>query len=117
MKQNISAKTKVIVALLATTAVIGGGYLLYNLDGNETIAAAEADQFSRYCAKYGKSYATVQEFNLRKDIYNRSMLKAHQWNSKKQSHKLGENFFTDHTEDELKKLTGLKLGKRTGKKQ
>ena len=117
MKQNISAKTKVIVALLATTAVIGGGYLLYNLDGNDTIAAAEADQFSRYCAKYGKSYATVQEFNLRKDIYNRSMLKAHQWNSKKQSHKLGENFFTDHTEDELKKLTGLKLGKRTGKKQ
>ena len=60
-----------------------------------------------YLTTFGKSYITMEEFETRRDLYAKTdeLIKAH--NSSDSSFKLGHNNFSDWTEYERSKLTGV----------
>jgi hypothetical protein len=65
-------------------------------------------QFINYIAKYGKSYATVEEYNARLAIFVQKNAEITRINAEQSSFKLGHNKFTDYTDAEYKKLLGYK---------
>ena len=65
MKKGIAASLAV-VGVVACIAV----YALNAAPRTTQLYTAEDDQmFLEYCAKYGKSYATTEEFEFRKQIF------------------------------------------------
>ena len=73
------------------------------------LAAANESDFMAYITRYGKSYATIEEFNFRKALYETNMAKINDHNANNENdHVKGENFMTDWTEMEFKRLLGLK---------
>jgi C1A family cysteine protease len=70
-------------------------------------------KFIMHSAKFGLSWANVEEYNFRKGEYlkNDAMIAAH--NSTESNYKLGHNKFSSWTPEEMKGLRGLK--KRTEK--
>ena len=69
-------------------------------------------EFMTYLSLHGKSYITMEEFEARRSLFEQSdeLIKAH--NSSESSFKLGHNQFSDWTDFERSKLTGLKKSKR-----
>jgi hypothetical protein len=65
-------------------------------------------QFINYVAKFGKSYATVEEYNARLAIFVQKNAEILRINAEQSSFKLGHNKFTDYTDAEYKKLLGYK---------
>ena len=65
-------------------------------------------QFINYVAKFGKSYATVEEYNARLAIFVQKNAEINRINAEQSSFKLGLNKFTDYTDAEYKKLLGYK---------
>ena len=72
------------------------------------VSANDTDYMS-YITRYGKSYATSEEYNFRKALYETNMAMISQHNAKTENeHVKGENYMTDWTEFEFKKMLGLK---------
>lgn len=71
-------------------------------------------EFMNYVAKYGKVYPTLDEFNMRFQIFseNDAIIKAHNADPTETS-VLGHNFLSDYTESEKAKLRGLKEAPQT----
>jgi C1A family cysteine protease len=60
-------------------------------------------------AKYGKSYATKEEYEFRFQQYQKTMAKVAQHNAQNgNTFRLGVNKFADYTHTEYKKLLGYK---------
>ena len=72
-----------------------------------------ASQYMQYVAHWGKSYITTEEFEVRKALYIQTdaIIEAH--NETDSRFKLGHNQFSDWTDYERSRLTGLKPSKRT----
>lgn len=70
-------------------------------------------EFMAHLAQFGKSYLTLEEYETRRALYLASdvLIKAH--NESDSSFKLGHNQFSDWTDYERSRLTGLKPSKRT----
>ena len=85
--------------------------LLLGLAG---IAAADMTTFMEYCSKHGKSYTTMEEFQMRFDIFNKTddKIKRHTQINGSQSFTLGHNQFSDLSEKEWEGMKGLKKMKR-----
>jgi C1A family cysteine protease len=66
-------------------------------------------EFMSYVAQYGKTYASLDEFNMRYEIFakNDEIIKTHNADPT-ETHVLGHNFLSDYTEAEKAKLRGLK---------
>ena len=80
-----------------------------------TIGAAHATaltnddfEFLQFITKYGKSYATVEEFNYRANLFKSSAAKIRAINSQQSTHVAGHNKMSDWTHEEYTKLLGLK---------
>ena len=66
-----------------------------------------AEKFLQYVAAHGKSYATVQEFNLRMGLFERAEKFIEEHNATA-TFQVGHNKFSDWTEAEYKRLLGYK---------
>ena len=65
-------------------------------------------EFIQYLAKYGKSYATKEEYNYRLDMFAKKHEKLAKINSENANFEVGHNKFSDWTDEEYKKLLGFK---------
>ena len=65
-------------------------------------------EFMQYISKYGKSYDTIEEFNTRMALFQKTNTFVKEWNSQpNQTSTVGHNFISDMTEEEKKGLRGL----------
>ena len=66
-------------------------------------------KYAQYITEFNKNYGTMEEFNLRRELFVAKDKLFEEWNTKPgQYHILGHNKFSDWTADELKKMGGLK---------
>jgi C1A family cysteine protease len=108
--------TKIAVGVFATLSLLSAGALLYSeYHQDNSIEAAATAQFTRYLSQHGKSYGTPQEFAHRQAIFAKNSNYINEWNSGHKTHKLAHNHMSDWTDDERKKMLGLKVGRREGK--
>ena len=70
--------------------------------------AAMASQYMQYLTFHGKSYITIEEFELRKALYIETDAVINEHNATESSFKLGHNKFSDYTEHERKRMLGYK---------
>jgi len=66
-------------------------------------------KFINYVAKYGKSYATVEEYEARMENFIKIENYISKVNSEGNTHVAGHNKFSDWTEFEYSKMLGGKL--------
>jgi cathepsin F len=64
------------------------------------------DLFAMYVSKYGKSYATDEEWQHRKNLFKESHKEIQNINGNGSSHVANHNIFSDWTHDEYKRLLG-----------
>jgi C1A family cysteine protease len=66
-------------------------------------------EFMQYIAKHGKSYPTLENFNMRMELFNErnAIIKEHNSDDTATS-QMGHNFISDFTEAERSNLLGLK---------
>ena len=66
----------------------------------------DALEFMQYVSKFGKSYDTLDEFNMRMELYLNIDKQIKEWNAKEGiTSTMGHNFFSDFTDAERKRLT------------
>lgn len=87
-------------------------YLLAALLGP---ACAADESFMAYMARYGKSYATREEFEFRQGLYAQNLAKIEEHNQANAGeHVLGENKMMDWTEEEFRRLLGFMADESAG---
>ena len=72
---------------------------------------ADEKEFSQYVTKFGKNYATREEYDFRFGVFSKN-LKIINNHPKDSSFQLGLNHMTDWTDDEFGKITGVKSNKK-----
>ncbi len=65
-------------------------------------------KFINYVAKFGKSYATSEEYAFRMNIFAEKDAELNMINAEQSSYVLAHNKFSDYTEAEYQKLLGYK---------
>jgi hypothetical protein len=93
-------KTFAVLAAVATFALI-----MYSAFPPQTDNDA---QFQTFINSYGRNFASVDEYNMRREIFNKQLDIINEHNAKGLSWTLGVNEFTDWTDEEYKKLLGLR---------
>jgi len=69
-------------------------------------------EFMQYISRYGKSYDTIEEFNTRMALFQKTNTFIKEWNSQpNQTSTVGHNFISDMTEEE-KERTQRSFGGR-----
>lgn len=63
-------------------------------------------EYMQYLSKFGKSYLTLDEFNMRKELFIARDQIIKEWNAKPQTSSMGHNFLSDWTAAEQKQLRG-----------
>ena len=69
--------------------------------------------FMRYVSMHNKFYTTSTEFEMRKSNYEAVDAFIQEANARNGAYRAGHNKFSDWTEEEKKKLTGLKTPPNT----
>jgi|LauGreDrversion4_2_1035121.scaffolds.fasta_scaffold2880089_1 cathepsin F len=70
-------------------------------------------EFFRYIAKYGKDYATKEEFDYRNSVFQNNLRHITEKNSRNDlSYTLGINKFADMTNEEFRKRLGRKKNQK-----
>ena len=64
------------------------------------------DMFAMYVAKYGKNYATNEEWAHRKNLFKETHREITNINSNGSTHHANHNMFSDWTHEEYKRLLG-----------
>jgi cathepsin L len=64
-------------------------------------------EFMRYVVEHNKSYATVEEYELRKDLFKATHEVIKELNAQETTSTHGHNFLSDWTPEERQKLLGL----------
>ncbi len=82
---------------LATLAAVSQATLMTEMDYT----------FMKFITKFGKFYETVEEFNMRREMFVASEQKIAELNSKNSSSKFGHNHMSDYTDEEYHKMMGL----------
>jgi cathepsin L len=67
-----------------------------------------ATQYMEYLSFHGKSYLTMEEFEVRKGLWTATDDLINEHNAMESSFKLGHNKFSDYTDFERKKMLGGK---------
>ena len=93
-------KTVAIIAIVATLGAIFYASLNTTSDADE--------HFHNFIAQYGRNYASQDEYNMRKEIFNKQLENVQKHNAKGLSWTIGINKFSDWTDQEYSRLLGLK---------
>ena len=64
------------------------------------------DMFAMYISKYGKSYATQEEWVHRKNLFKETHKEIEDINNNGSSHVANHNYFSDWTHEEYQRLLG-----------
>ena len=72
------------------------------------VLSQEYSNFVGFIAKHGKAYATLEEYNLRYDIYMKLDAEIRHLNITEKSSRHGHNFLSDFTREEYTARLGLK---------
>ena len=73
------------------------------------VEEGQYDEYLRYIAKYGKSYISMEEFEMRVELFKSAMMSISDQNSKNDnSFYLAPNKFADWTREEYRQLLGLR---------
>lgn len=81
----------------------------YTTAGLLGIAAANDQRYMMHLALFGKSYATIEEYEFRKAIFDRNMDAIEAHNAKEdETFSMGPNKFSDWTDSEFNRLLGYK---------
>jgi len=100
--------TKYLIGGLGASALAALGYF-YKGEIEEELLSAEDYLFMEHVTKFGKSYATKKEFNMRAGLFKDAVAMINEWNNDAtNTHKLAVNHLTDLTQAERKRLTGFK---------
>ena len=70
--------------------------------------SADEMNFLQFMVKYGKQYASMEEYNLRKELFDAKDLLIRAHNSRPANFSLGHNKFSDWTKAEMEKMYGEK---------
>ena len=91
----------------AGVALVGAG--LYFMNGSLPVDSSITDpEFVSYVNHHGKMYGTPDEFYFRQELYLAKDKLIKEWNSRENlTHTLAHNKFSDWTDDELKKISGM----------
>jgi C1A family cysteine protease len=105
--------TLAVVGFVATSALIA-----LNFESTSTqlytAMTPEDQEFMKFVTKYGKNYATKEEFEARSMIFKQRKAKIIMNNARNDvTYKLGINKFADQTDAEYKRLLGFKSHKKT----
>jgi KDEL-tailed cysteine endopeptidase len=72
-------------------------------------ASVSPFEFMQYISKHGKSYPTLEEFNMRMELFNERNAIINEHNSDETAtSQMGHNFISDYTNAEKANLSGLK---------
>ena len=97
-----------VVGFVATTVMI----LIPDLSFSSSLyteMTTDDHHFISYVAKFGKHYATKEEFEMRGEIFKKNLNFINQNNARKDvTYTLAPNKFSDYTEAEYKKMLGYK---------
>ena len=74
----------------------------------EPISMETQNAFMEHMNKFGISYATTDEFNFRLQLFSKADAEINAINAKQDSYKVEHNLFSTYTEEEMKKMAGLK---------
>ena len=72
---------------------------------NAHISSSELE-YMNYLAKFGKAHNDVNDFNFRKELFEKADAFINEWNAGGHSHKVGHNQFSDWTHVKYKALLG-----------
>lgn len=104
--------TLAVVGIISAAAVYTSYYKTTGANPsflNEVPESVLLEEFAQYAAKYGKSYATVEEFHMRAQQYAQTKSEIMRNNaSNGRTYKLGFNQFSDWTEEEFNAILGDK---------
>lgn len=64
--------------------------------------------FQQFISEHGRNYATVEEYEMRKAIFDEQVKKAEEHNKQGKGWTMGVNQFSDWTAEEYQKLLGLR---------
>lgn len=91
------------IAVIAIIAALGAIYFA-TLSGDNANDVA----FNNFISKYGRNFASQEEYNMRKQIFSSTLKKIEEHNAKNLSWTFGINEFSDWTDEEYSRLLGLK---------
>jgi hypothetical protein len=63
------------------------------------ISIVQCQNFEQYATKYNKKYENEHEKNFRRQLYQKKWAMINEVNSQNLRYKMGENKFTDRTEE------------------
>ena len=70
----------------------------------------ETFEYMRYVAAHGKNYATLAEFQMRRELFNVADAAIKAWNAdESNTSRMGHNFLSDWTEAEKAAIRGLDM--------
>lgn len=103
-KKNLSSITVAIIFnILGCLNINNFGSRARPFDTEHQIDA----EFSKYLARFGKNYATIEEYEFRKDLFEKQLAFISEQNSRNDTtYTVGLNKFSDMTDAEFSKYLG-----------
>jgi hypothetical protein len=78
------------------------------LAGAASAISLETFEFMQYVSRFGKQYNTVEEFNMRLELFTAVDKEIKEWNSTDGiTSTMGHNFMSDYTDAEKKAMRGV----------
>jgi len=78
------------------------------LAGAASAVSLETYEFMQYVSKFGKNYDTLEEFNMRMELFTTIDKEIKEWNATEGiTSTMGHNYLSDYTQEEKKALRGL----------
>jgi len=74
-------------------------------------------EFMKYLSAFNKRYSTVEEFEVRKDLYKKAEKEIQEHNASGAKSTMGHNIFSDWTEEEFNDLMGFRAAEPLGEGQ
>jgi C1A family cysteine protease len=94
-----------VVGVVASTAMLA----LTFKQGTNLASLGDAESlFARYATSYGKNYGTKEEYEFRKEQYFKNLATANDAIEENATYTIGENQFSDWTQEEFKRLLGYR---------
>ena len=108
-KMSTTKKMALGVALVGVGSIVGVSiaYGAGAFKKDDSLMTPEDYKFMDHVSKYGKSYASRAEYDMRAKIYKQNLIKIDEHNKKGHKHMFGENALMDQTPEEFQSMLGF----------